>query len=249
MTETNPYTRVVKMYTKIESPTDLIHQLNKLSPEINKSDWLNAQNIKSKILSNALELAAENGSLKLVKLIATIPNINLAIKQNGAIRFAAEQGHLDIVTFLCTFPEVDPGAEKDYAIGVAAKAGYLDIVKILSRHPKVNPAADNYFALRFALSNQHLEVVNHLASLPCYNPFLPNRTPEEKSALITLFRELKLESHLKIHHLNANPNGKFLFFHNASLLDQQLVKDVKQVIVQKIIDLDSNELTPSSYNP
>ncbi|MDD4081983.1 MAG: ankyrin repeat domain-containing protein [Sphaerochaetaceae bacterium] len=140
--------------------------------------------INSKIAFNqALNTAAKNGQLKIVKLLIPhseiddsealtysimnghfkiskllIPYSNLKANNSEALRFAAEVGSLEIVKLL--IPHSNPKSLNSHALSLAAKNGHLEIVKLLL--PYSNPKSDSSKALLRAAKNGHLEIVKLL---------------------------------------------------------------------------------------
>jgi hypothetical protein len=88
--------------------------------------------------NDAIQMAAQNGHLSVVKYLMSLPGINPAADDNDAIKWAIENGHLSVVKYLIGLP-------KEYGI---------------------DPTDWNNFAIKRANENGHLEVVNYLLSLP-----------------------------------------------------------------------------------
>lgn len=120
----------------------------------------------------ALQAAAENGHLDLVKiLVATGAAINAPhapISGRTALQAAAESGHLDIVGFLLgKGANVNAHAGRHAgvtALYTAARSGYTEIVKLLlDNDADVNYVQQNRNSLQRAAAEGHIEVVRLLA--------------------------------------------------------------------------------------
>ena len=106
--------------------------------------------------SFALQLAAGNGYLEIVKLL--LPVSDPKANNSNALQLATENGHLEIVKLL--LPVSDPKACDSEALKLAAENGHLEIVKLLL--PVSDHKANNSCALRLAAENGHLEIVKLL---------------------------------------------------------------------------------------
>ena len=101
---------------------------------------------------NAVDWAARNGHLKMVKLFIKYG----VTPTEDAVDWAAENGHLEMVKFLIKYG-VTPTVR---AVDRTAKYGHLEMVKFLIEH-KVIPTED---AVNWAAMNGHLEIVKLLTT-------------------------------------------------------------------------------------
>jgi ankyrin repeat protein len=94
-----------------------------------------------------IQIAARNGSLGLVKYLASLPGVNLnePTEQGGlALHQAAAGGHADVVAFLLTLDGIDINARDtkgNTALHWAARWSQLDITRILLDCPGIDTAA------------------------------------------------------------------------------------------------------------
>ncbi|MBA2709515.1 MAG: ankyrin repeat domain-containing protein [Tatlockia sp.] len=87
----------------------------------------------------AIDAAAQNGKLEIIKfLYAVLPN-DFAPDGSSALCLAAQKGYLDIVKFLVTVQNVDPSAQQNAAIRSAYEQKQQEVVEFLSTQPCYNP--------------------------------------------------------------------------------------------------------------
>ena len=129
------------------------------------------------IPKNVINLAASNGHLEIVKLLADKNTVNFA----SAICFAAYNGHLEIVKFLVNFTDT-PNAEFEIdgftPIHFAAANGYLEMVKFLAgltKTPNVPDSKYGYTPIYYAKYSKHSEIVKFLEK--CTNQQGPQKVP------------------------------------------------------------------------
>ena len=117
----------------------------------------NKTNVRIRI-NYALPLAAQNGNLKIVKLLLAAGEYSYGI--NDALKGAAERGHINVVQLLLA-AKADIHANNDAALRYAAQYGHLEVIKLLLADG-ANIQAYNNWALRHAVYNGHLETVRLL---------------------------------------------------------------------------------------
>ncbi|KAI0537632.1 ankyrin repeat-containing domain protein [Xylaria digitata] len=112
----------------------------------------------------AIDAAAMNGHVDIVKILIESRTDDLSADYNLALQAAAENGHLDIVKILIE-NRVDVNTDTDYGtpLTAAATIGHIDIVKILLQNrADVNKVTERGTALSAAAGNGHLDIVGLL---------------------------------------------------------------------------------------
>jgi hypothetical protein len=98
--------------------------------------------IDESLLEDLLVVAAEFGSINVVKYLITIRWVNPAIRNNLPLRMAVTWRHYNIVDLLLDDNRVDPSAAHNDALLIAIKNDDLLMVTILLGHPKVVDSVD-----------------------------------------------------------------------------------------------------------
>ncbi len=106
--------------------------------------------------SLALQAAAENGHLEIVKLL--LPVSDPKADNSFALQAAAEYGHLQIVKLL--LPVSEPKAGGHWTLQLASMNGHLEIVRLLL--PVSDPKSGKSSALQAAAEYGHLQIVKLL---------------------------------------------------------------------------------------
>ena len=137
------------------------------------------------IPKNVINLAARNGHLGIVKLLADKNTVNYA----SAISDAVMGGHLEIVKFLANFTDTPNAANMSgfTPIHIAAANGYLEIVKFLAGLTKTPnlPNSNGYTPIHYAKKFKHSEIVKFLEK--CTSPQQgPNRYYMENWTIIVV---------------------------------------------------------------
>lgn len=111
-------------------------------------------------------MAAEEGAVKVVRLLLGDERINPADRLNLAIRLAAGTGHTEVVKVLLGDKRVNPTSLNNLALKGAALHNHPEVVRVLLADKRVNPADDNNYAIKWAIERGHLEVVELLKADP-----------------------------------------------------------------------------------
>lgn len=108
----------------------------------------------------ALEDAASNGHLEIVKILIDGDDWTNSGKYNRALACAAENGHLDIIKFLSE-NGADYRANDNLALMHASEKGHLPIVKFLVKNG-ADIHANNNQATKLAMEHGNSEIVDFL---------------------------------------------------------------------------------------
>ncbi|KAJ3008552.1 UNVERIFIED_CONTAM: hypothetical protein HDU68_003045 [Siphonaria sp. JEL0065] len=130
----------------------------------------------------AFRLAAQNGLVKIARLLLADPRVDPTARNNAAIKSAARNGHTETVELILARPDIDVTSEDSLALRVACSSGYTGIVKLLLDDGRVDSSCLNNSPIYESCKVGHLEIVKLLLADPRVDPGTQDSQPLKSAA-------------------------------------------------------------------